>query len=57
MLKWSHNFQTFQGGLDETQEGANGLIGAIGAPLSDYFLALVEISQNVTSQFTTTCDL
>jgi hypothetical protein len=38
VLKWSHNFQTFQGGLDETQEGANELIGAIGAPLSDYFL-------------------
>jgi len=38
VFKWSHNFQTFQSGLNETQEGANGLIGATTAPLDDYFL-------------------
>jgi hypothetical protein len=31
-VKMITQFQTFQSGLNETQEGANGLIGATSAP-------------------------
>jgi hypothetical protein len=45
MLKWLHNFQTFQHGFNETQEGANRLIRATRAPLGDYY------SKNILDKF------